>query len=196
MRCLVTGGGGFLGRYLAEQLVRRGDAVRVFARGNYPELAEIGIESIRGDIRDADAVSRACQEMDIVFHTAAVAGIGGPWQHYYEINTTGTHHVIQACQQHGVRKLVFTSSPSVTFDGSDQVGIDESAAYARRWLSHYPHTKALAEQAVLRAHNERGLNAASAATFELGILATLTSFHVCWIVARKGQLRRVGDSGY
>ena len=47
---------------------------------------------------------------------------------------------------------MYTSSPSVTFDGRDQRGVDESAPYPRRWLCHYPHSKALAEQDVLAAN--------------------------------------------
>ncbi len=182
-----------MGRYIAEQLVQRGDVVRVLARGNYPELAEIGIETVRGDIRDAATVTQACQGMDIVFHTAAVAGIWGPWQHYYDINTVGTDHVIRACHQHGVSKLVFTSSPSVTFDGSDQVGVDESVPYARRWLSHYPHTKALAEQAVLRAHHEQGL--ATCALRPHLIWGPRDTHLIPRLLerARNGQLRRVGE---
>ena len=53
-----------------------------------------------------------------------------------------------------MRELVYTSSPSVTFDGRDQCGVDESAPYPPRWLAHYPHTKALAEQQVLAANGE------------------------------------------
>jgi nucleoside-diphosphate-sugar epimerase len=92
-----------------------------------------------------------------VFHVGGVSGIGGPWKHYYEINTLGTHHVVDGCRAHGVGRLVFTSSPSVTFDGRDQRGVDESAPYAARWLSSYAHSKALAEQHVLAASDAAGL---------------------------------------
>ena len=56
MRALVTGAGGFLGRYLCEQLVARGDQVRGFSRSHYPELAALGVEQVQGDIRDEAAV--------------------------------------------------------------------------------------------------------------------------------------------
>jgi nucleoside-diphosphate-sugar epimerase len=87
-----------------------------------------------------------------VFHTAGVAGIWGPWKPYFEANTAATMHVVAGCLEHRVRRLVFTSSPSVVFDGADQNGVDESAPYATHWLCHYPHTKALAEQHVLQAN--------------------------------------------
>ncbi len=157
MFALVTGAGGFLGRYIAEQLVARGDRVRGFSRHEYAELTELGIETVTGDLRDADAVAAACQGVDLVFHVAGVAGIWGSWGHFHGINTLGTEHVIAGCRRHGVPRLVYTSSPSVTFDGGDQLGIDETAPYPNKWLCHYPHTKALAEQAVLAANGKDGL---------------------------------------
>ncbi len=87
-----------------------------------------------------------------MIHTAAVAGVWGPWEHFYSINKLATDHVIAACQANQIEQLVFSSSPSVTFDGQHQRGVDESEPYASRWLCHYPHTKALAEQAVLASH--------------------------------------------
>jgi nucleoside-diphosphate-sugar epimerase len=156
-RVLVTGAGGFLGLYLVEQLVARGDQVRAFCRGSYPELENLGVEVVRGDLRDPAAVSAACREIDVVHHVASVAGIWGPWDHFYGINVLGTQHLLAACRQHGVSRLVYTSSPSVTFDGSEQCGVDESAPYPQTWLCHYAHTKALAEQAVLAAHDDQAL---------------------------------------
>lgn len=193
MKALVTGAGGFLGLYLVEKLVARGDRVRAFCRGSYPELDRLGAQTVRGDIRDRRAVIDACHGMDAVFHAAALAGIGGPWRRYFEINTMGTRHVLEGCAAHGVRRLVYTSSPSVTFDGSDQCGVDESAPYPTRWLAHYPHSKALAEQEVLAANGRQGL------------LTCALRPHLIWgprdrhliprllARARSGRLRRVGD---
>src|SRR5687767_4412922 len=152
VKALVTGGGGFLGRYVVEQLLARGDTVRVLGRRRYAALEALGVECIAADLRDAGAVAAACAGMDVVFHVAGVAGIWGPWDHYYGINTLGTRHVIAGCRRHGVGRLVYTSSPSVTFDGGDQCGVDESVPYPARWLCHYPHTKALAEREVLAAN--------------------------------------------
>ncbi|MCA9200007.1 MAG: NAD-dependent epimerase/dehydratase family protein [Planctomycetales bacterium] len=157
MRCLVTGAGGFLGEYIVEKLVARGDAVRTLARGSYAGLEKLGVEIRRGDVRDAQTVYAACEDIDCVFHTAAVAGIWGPWEHFHSINTQGTKNVIDACWHHQVPRLVFTSSPSVTFDGTDQCGVDESAEYPQKWLCHYSHTKALAEQLVIAANGQDGL---------------------------------------
>lgn len=193
MNALVTGAGGFLGRYLVEQLLARGDCVRAFGRGQYPELIALGAEVVCGDVRDAQVVREACAGSDVVFHAAGVAGIWGPWEHYYGINTLGTRNVVEGCLAAGVPRLVYTSSPSVTFDGTDQCGIDESAPYPTRWLCHYPHTKALAEQEVLVANGREGL------------LTCSLRPHLIWgprdrhliprliARARSGKLRRVGD---
>ena len=156
-RSLVTGGAGFLGLYLTEQLVARGDTVRVLSRNPHSRLAELGVEWQQGDIRDPAAVERACQGIKTVYHVAAVPGIWGPWKLFYETNTLGTQYVIDACRKQGISKLVYTSSPSVIYDGVDHRGIDESRPYPDRYLCHYPHTKALAERAVLDANGQAGL---------------------------------------
>ena len=122
MNVLVTGAGGFLGLYLVEQLVARGERVRAFCRATYRELDALNVETIQGDLRDRSAVLHACQGMDVVYHAGGVAGIGGPWKRYCEINTLGTQHVVEGCLKHGVGRLVYTSSPSVTFDGGSQQG--------------------------------------------------------------------------
>jgi len=152
MRALVTGGGGFLGSHIVRQLVDRGDQVRVFCRGDYPELREWGVELVRGDIRDAAAVQAACAGMDAVFHVASIPGITVYYRPYYETNVLGTQNVIDACRKCGVGKLIYTSSGSVTDAGKPQLGVDESTPYPTRHLAHYPRTKAIAERMVIKAN--------------------------------------------
>lgn len=148
---------------------------------------------MHGDVRELADMKRACRGVEVVFHVAAVAGLWGPWHHYYDTNVLGTKNVISGCCHAGVPRLVFTSSPSVTFDGRDQYGVDESAPYPTRWLAHYPHTKALAEQLVLQANGEHHL------------LTCALRPHLIWgprdhhLIprlldrARMGQLRQVGN---
>jgi len=193
LNVLVTGGGGFLGRYIVEQLVARGDHVRSFSRQSYDCLKKLSVETVVGDVRDAEAVAAACKGMQVVVHTIGIAGIWGPWKKYYGVNTLGTEHVIRGCRQHGVSRLVYSSSPSVTFDGWDQEGVDESVPYPARWLCHYPHSKALAEQAVLQADENGGLRTCALRP------------HLIWgprdqhLIprllkrAKQGRLRQVGD---
>lgn len=192
MRALVTGGGGFLGLYIVEQLLQDGHQVRVLCRGRYATLNQPGIDVVQGDVRDPAIVQEACGGMEVVFHVAAVPGVWGRWDTYHSINTVGTQNVIQACRQAKVNRLIYTSSPSVVFDGSDHLNADESLSYPDSWMCHYPHSKALAEHAVLRANDDR--------------LRTVSLRpHLIWgprdnhliprliQKARSGRLRRVGD---
>ncbi len=155
MRALVTGGGGFLGSALARRLRERGDEVRVFGRGSYPELEAVGIDCVRGDLGDASAVGAACEDRDVVFHAAAKVGLWGRYRDYFAANVTGTKNVLRACAEHGVRKLVFTGSPSVVFDGTDVEGWNESAPYPRTFDSHYSRTKAESEAMVLASNHDK-----------------------------------------
>ncbi|MEE2685012.1 MAG: NAD-dependent epimerase/dehydratase family protein, partial [Planctomycetota bacterium] len=154
LHVLVTGAGGFLGRHVARLYCERGDHVRSYSRSRYDFLDQLGVEQVEGDLRDQSSVVAACKGVDLVQHVAGVAGIWGRWKKFHGINVRGTGHVLDGCRAHAVGKLVFTSSPSVTFDGQDQEGIDESAPYAQRWLCHYPRSKAMAEKMVLDANGE------------------------------------------
>jgi nucleoside-diphosphate-sugar epimerase len=152
MTALVTGGGGFLGGAIVRRLVERGDRVRSLARGCYPALEALGVEQHQSDVADTAAVMKAAAGCDIVFHVAAKAGVWGPYSEYHRANVVGTENVVAACRAHGVPRLVYTSSPSVVFDGRDQEGVNESAPYPKHFEAHYPRTKALAERLVLAAN--------------------------------------------
>jgi nucleoside-diphosphate-sugar epimerase len=188
---LVTGGGGFLGQAVVLRLLARGVAVRVFARGAYPRLEAAGCTVVRGDLGDADALRSATEGCDTVFHVAARAGVWGPADAFEATNVRGTRNVLDACRATGVRRLVHTSSPSVTFDGTDQIDVGE-APYPTTWLADYPRTKARAEQDVL---------AAASATLHVVALRPHLIYgpgdpHLLprlLVRARAGRLRIVGD---
>jgi 2-alkyl-3-oxoalkanoate reductase len=193
MNALVTGGGGFLGSAIVRRLRARGDAVRSLSRGHYPDLDALGVTQYRGDVADAAAVAEAAAGCDIIFHVAAKAGVGGRYAEYHRANVTGTENVLAACRRHGVRRLVYTSSPSVVFNGRDMEGVDESVPYPTHYDAHYPRTKALAEQLVLRANGP-------------GLATVSLRPHLIWgpgdnhliprIIcrARAGRLRRIGTA--
>ncbi|MBN1641620.1 MAG: NAD-dependent epimerase/dehydratase family protein [Anaerolineae bacterium] len=157
MRALVTGGGGFLGRAIVEQLVARGDEVASFSRHAHPELESLGVRTIQGDIQDRAALTTACAGVEALYHVAARWGEWGPWEPFYAVNVVGAENAIAACRAQGVPRLVYTSSPSVVFDYRPQAGCDESLPYPERYKSHYAHTKAIAEQRVLAANGADGL---------------------------------------
>lgn len=152
MKALVTGAGGFLGAEITRQLLARGDQVRGFARGSYPDLAARGAEMVRGDLGDAGAVAAACRGVDVIFHVAAKAGIWGKPKDFVDTNVGGTVHVLDACRAAGVPHLVYTSSPSVVQGGGDVDGVDESVPYPQQHLGWYPRTKAEAERRVRAAN--------------------------------------------
>jgi nucleoside-diphosphate-sugar epimerase len=149
LKVLVTGGGGFLGKAIIKRLVSRGDDVRSFCRGYYAKLEELGVEQVQGDIGNSAAVEKACKGIDLLFHVAAKPPPWGYFADYYRTNVTGTQNVIDACVNQSVLKLVYTSTPSVVFNGADIEGADESFPYPRKYNAHYPKTKALAEQKVV-----------------------------------------------
>ena len=192
MQVLVTGGGGFLGQAIVRRLLAAGDQVRSLQRSESPELSSLSVECIRGDISDAFVVQQAAKGCDLVFHVAAKAGVWGRYDDFYRANVVGTENVLAACRSQGIGKLVYTSSPSVVFDGHDEVGIDESVPYPDRYLTHYPRTKAIAERSVIAA------NSPALATVSLRP-------HLIWgpgdnhLVprliqrSRQGKLRRVGS---
>ena len=130
MKLLVTGGGGFLGQALCRGLVARGHEVASFNRGHYPELEALGVRQHRGDLADAGAVLEAARGCDAIFHNAAKAGAWGGYDGYYRANVLGTRHVLAACRAHGIDKLVYTSTPSVTHRRTHPVA-GGTYAYAR-----------------------------------------------------------------
>ncbi|MFO0804726.1 MAG: NAD-dependent epimerase/dehydratase family protein [Gemmataceae bacterium] len=152
MKAVVTGGGGFLGGAIVRLLHRRAWSVRSFTRTAYPWLDELGVEQVFGDLSDPAAVENAFAGCDIVFHVAAKAGVWGRYADYFATNVTGTQNVIAACLKHGIKKLVYTSTPSVVHGGKDLDGADESAPYPASFEAAYPETKAIAEKAVIAAN--------------------------------------------
>jgi nucleoside-diphosphate-sugar epimerase len=151
MKILVTGGGGFLGQALCRGLRARGHEVVSFNRGRYPALDAIGVRQVQGDLALRDAVLAAAQGCDAVFHNAAKAGAWGSYRSYYDANVVGTQNVIEACRVHGLGKLVYTSTPSVTHRATHPVegGTADTVPYGEHLKAPYAATKLIAEQLVL-----------------------------------------------
>ncbi len=192
MKALVTGGGGFLGGVIVRMLREQGNQVVSVSRGRYPELDALSVEQVQGDLSDQVVVLKAAQGCDIIYHVAAKAGIWGSYDSFYQANVVGTRNVLAACKQLNIRKLVYTGSPSVVFDGKDVEGGNESLPYPAHFEAFYPQTKAMAEQLVLSANSPQ--------------LATVSLRpHLIWgpgdnhlvprIIAKgkRGRLRRIGN---
>jgi 2-alkyl-3-oxoalkanoate reductase len=153
MKIFVTGGGGFLGFAIVRQLQAQGHEVVSFSRHNYPHLDELGVTQHQGDLRDFVVLKQAMEGCGAVIHVAAKIGMWGKYQDFFQTNVLGTENVLKACREQDIKYLIFTSSPSVVFDGKDSEGKDESLPYPKKFTAFYPETKALAEQRVMAANN-------------------------------------------
>jgi dTDP-L-rhamnose 4-epimerase len=133
-KILVTGGAGFIGSHLVDGLLKAGHRVRVFdslepqvheglrERGEWPNYLSADCERILGDVRDRDALCKAVDGVDVIFHEAAVVGVGQSMyeiERYVDANTRGTAVLLDvlANEHHRVRKLVVASSMSVYGEG-------------------------------------------------------------------------------
>jgi 3beta-hydroxy-delta5-steroid dehydrogenase/steroid delta-isomerase len=158
-RCLVTGGGGYLGRNLVAALREKGCFVHVLDRAPSPG-PEDGVRWFHGDVRSYDDVRAACEGVDTVFHTAAVIdALTRPRRSVAKdiesVNVGGTKNVIRAAQASRARRLVHTSSIVASFC-MGAAGGDETAPYSTS-PDLYTSTKVAGERAVLAADGERGL---------------------------------------
>ena len=191
-RILITGGGGFVGRALVKRLLPYDVEIRVLGRNTYDDLSASGVDCYLGDIASHSDLIAASKNVDLVFHVAAKAGIWGKWDEYYNANCLGTENVLTACRENDIKKLVYTSTPSVVFNGEDICGAGHELAHATHFLCNYAKSKSIAEKNVLAAASD--------------------SFHVCAIrphliwgpgdphllprlveAGKKGALKRVGE---
>lgn len=191
-RVLITGGGGFLGRAIVQRCLARGWQVCATGRSAQPDLIDQGVTFISGDIADLTHARKMVAGCDAVFHVAAKAGIWGQRADFERSNIGGTRAVVTACQLEGVTDLVYTSTPSVVFNGQPFRGADESLPYGCNWLGDYARTKAQAEALALAAHTTN-------------LRVTALRPHLIWgqgdphlfprllARARAGKLRIVGD---
>ncbi|MBI3269631.1 MAG: NAD-dependent epimerase/dehydratase family protein [Planctomycetes bacterium] len=130
MRCLVTGGAGFIGSNLAHTLVRRGDSVRILddlSTGRRQNLAGIedAVDFRHVDLRDADAVARAMEGIEVVFHLGGLNSVPRSLKNplaTHQANVSGTVNILWSARRAGTRRVVFASSSSVY--GDHEAGID------------------------------------------------------------------------
>jgi nucleoside-diphosphate-sugar epimerase len=112
MPILVTGGSGYFGSLLLRRLAERGEPLRSFDRVA-PDEPEPGVEYVTGDVRDAEAVARACRGVTIVHHNIAQVPLARDRALFESVNAQGTEHLLRAALDAGARKVVYTSSSAV-----------------------------------------------------------------------------------
>ncbi|KAL0960969.1 hypothetical protein HGRIS_005966 [Hohenbuehelia grisea] len=152
---LVIGGSGFLGRHIVQCLLDRGDTVSAFdVVQRYHD-----VPFYDGDLTQYDSLLTALKKSGAtcIIHTASPHARGASTGLFWKVNVKGTNTIIQAAIDAGVRKLVYTSSSGVVFNGSPVNGINETYPICDKHMDVYMETKAKAEEAVLKANGKRGL---------------------------------------
>jgi len=151
MKIIVTGATGFIGRNLAVELHADGHEVIATGRSESvgSELEASGVEFHAADLRDGAALRRAFRPADCVVHCAAKAGDWGTPAAFHEVNVAGTRHVVAACDELGIRDVVFLSSPSIYYNGADRLEVREDAKISERHFTSYAKTKLASERELL-----------------------------------------------
>ncbi|XP_010548504.1 PREDICTED: 3beta-hydroxysteroid-dehydrogenase/decarboxylase-like [Tarenaya hassleriana] len=170
--CMVTGGRGFVARHLVEMLLRLekfhiqivdlAPEIKLQPReeaGVVGEAMRSGrIQYVSADLRDRTQVFQACEGAEVVFHMAAPDPLINSYQLHYSVNVQGTKNVIDACIELGVKRLIYTSTSGVVFDGVHSVlNANESMPYPSKHSDSYTETKSEAEALVLSSNGCNGL---------------------------------------
>uniref|UniRef100_A0A5B6ZIS1 Reticulon-like protein n=1 Tax=Davidia involucrata TaxID=16924 RepID=A0A5B6ZIS1_DAVIN len=170
--CVVTGGRGFAARHLVEMLIRYdmfsiriadlGPSIKLDLdeeKGTLGEALQSGrAQYVSTDLRDKTQVLKACQGAEVVFHMAAPDSSINNYQFHHSVNVEGTKNVIDACIELKVKRLIYTSSPSVVFDGIHGIfNGDESLPYPTKHNDTYSATKAEGEALVIKSNGIDGL---------------------------------------
>lgn len=144
MIALVTGGSGFIGRYLIDNLLSKKYKVRTISR---KPMENKKVNSYKGDITKPETLKSAFKDVDVVFHNAAFAMDQGYKKKIYNINVEGTRNVAELCIQYNISRLIFTSSAGVYGFPNKEVEIDEE--YEKNPLNYYHKSKLMAEKILL-----------------------------------------------
>ncbi len=160
LKILVTGGSGFLGKAIVEAFLEQDAPIQVsrlivYDLKTYAEITDPRLTYIQGDVRDEEALTRACAGIDMVIHAAAIVDWGTKLPaEVYETNYMGTVHVVNACKQCQVPMLIYSSSLDTVITGRPLKDIDERQPYPAKHLNMYCESKCLAEQLVLASQSD------------------------------------------
>lgn len=155
-RSVVTGAVGFVGANLVDALVARGDDV--VSLDLAPKAHRDDVTYARVDITDYEAVKKALAGATTVFHNASVVQTRkGQEDKVWGVNLGGSQNILRACQELGVKKLVYVSSASAVYEGNDICSGDETMPYSTISQAPYADSKIAAEKELLAAHGVRGV---------------------------------------
>jgi dihydroflavonol-4-reductase len=157
MRCLVTGGTGFLGKHLVEQLVEAGHQVRALVRREAHSLERLGAELVRGDVLEPGTLATACDGVEAVLHLAGAVKFRGEPTPLFDLHVEGTRNVLEAASEAGVGRAIHMSS-SGTIAVSQDAGrvATEASDYATDVVRNWPYylSKIFAEKVALDFHRK------------------------------------------
>jgi dihydroflavonol-4-reductase len=161
MKAFVTGATGFVGSHVAQALAAQGADLRLLVRAcsKTDNIADLQAERVVGDLRDASSLKSAMQGCDYVFHVAADyrLWVRDPEQ-MYRSNVEGTRAIIEAAQQSGVRRVIYTSSvATMGFTTTGYIADESSPVSLADMVGHYKRSKFMAEQVALEA-GRKGAN--------------------------------------
>jgi dihydroflavonol-4-reductase len=154
MTTLVTGAAGFLGSHITRQLVARGEDVRVLLRPSSQNraIADLPLEYVTGDLRDAASLDRAMKDVKRVFHVAADYRL---WarrsREIYDSNVGGTKNAIAAAKRAGVEQFIYTSTVATIAVDRPELPNESTDAKLEEMVGHYKRSKWMAEREVLNA---------------------------------------------
>lgn len=146
MQALVTGGTGFIGSHLVDELLNQGYDVRVLRRSTSPARSfnEKKVSFTIGDLTEKESLIRACHQVDVVFHVAALPRDWGPKKIFFEVNFDGTKNLLDACVKNKVPRFVFMSSAAVYGFPRTEKSIPEG--FVKKPTAKYGESKLCAEE--------------------------------------------------
>ena len=151
-RVLVTGGYGFLGKYVVQELANNGYDVVVFGR-NKKKMNDLKKKHPRiklsfGDLCNLSDCIKATEGVDAVAHLAALSTVWGKRADFIKTNVDGTKNVLESCRRNKVKKIVYISSPSIYAGKKDKLNIKEDDFDENNKLNYYIESKILAEKLI------------------------------------------------
>lgn len=179
MKVLVTGGAGFIGSFIADELAKKGHSVVVFDNleeqvhlGKIPNYLNKDAEFIKGDVNNRDALKNAIKDVDVIIHQAAVVGVGQSMyqiQKYVNANNLGTAVLLDilANEEHDVKKLIVAGSMSSYGEGSyecEKCGVVEPSLRAEKqmmqkdWEIHCPKCNSHAKPVPTKEEKKQNVN--------------------------------------
>lgn len=159
MNILVTGGAGFIGKYLVNHLLKQEHQITIFDNFSNSEkktiipLIERGVKIIEGDVRKIESVSNAIKDQEIVIHLAAKISVEESIRdpsETFEVNVNGTKNVLNACERNQIKKLIVASSAAVYGEGLDDIKQTENSKINP--ISPYGESKVIMEKEIIDSH--------------------------------------------